>query len=80
MSFSISFFTEETLGKIMDRNLYLLLTFIDTLYRIAWASYKSKGPGGFPQPDNLETSAVHVSFISYQVITFKTSMFQFFFS
>jgi hypothetical protein len=40
--------------------------------RIAWAAYKNKIPtnsttSDFPPPENPDTSAVHVSFISYQV-------------
>jgi RNA recognition motif-containing protein len=36
-------------------------------YRIRWATYKSKVGSKEPKQDVLETSPVHVSFISYQV-------------
>jgi hypothetical protein len=37
------------------------------LCRIRWATYKSKLGVKEPRQDALETSPVHVSFISYQV-------------
>lgn len=41
--------------------------------RIRWATYKSKLGSKEPKQDVLETSPVHVSFISYQVRLYRAS-------